>query len=1031
MIRNVLNKLGTIRIAFVASVGFPLFIASSAFAQNPAAPTAAEAERVIVTGSNIPTAEEVGPNPVLNLNRDMINMSGERNTEQLLKDQPIANSNSVPTQNNGTSQGGPAGTASVSLRGFDNSATLVLIDGRRIASYPGSGFIDLNTIPLPAVQSIEVLKDGASATYGADAVAGVINIKLYKDYRGAQLTLEYGNTLDKDAGLYNGDILFGVGDDKMSITGDIFFYHHNSMFNRDRGNSNKPPFLSSNATPWNLQLSSAVVIAAGVDPATLPHFADGTLRPIIFGTPPNGTNGLVPASDFIYFRARPRAPFSILSGFNFNAFSSSFPEQERWGGYVAFNEKICGDQLQIYGDFYYDDVKTHDELAPSATNNFQTKGQGTIAVPPNHPFALDAFGNPITPPNTPTAAEVGMPANAFNPFNPFQQIISGGTRARVFDFGNRLFDNENEAWMSTIGVKGDKLFNGSWGYDTAFRYSQILNISRTQDVNVIRFNQVMNANDAIFDPNSSVFIGTTVPYNPFGDPMHVPIAANAATLDYATLLARSLNQSKIASLDGNIYTTDLFDLPAGPVGFAFGGGWRRETLTLRPDDQNRLKQEAGVGQSFIVQAGRKDWDIYTEVLIPIFSPAMGIPGFHSLEITGADRVEVFRNNDTNAWVPKVGVRWQPFDDQLTIRSTWGEGFLEPSLFQLYSGPAFTLAPTSLPGGSSTPETTEEVDSNANLQPEDSRNWTAGVVYTPKWIQSFIPDSTLTVSVDLWDIERNGVVTVPSAQEVVQRFVSGTLLPGEEVIVDVPSQTITFLRTSYFNAGRENARGADFGLQLQVPTRFGTFTWLNQATYLDSFIFQSTNKTRAREVSGRTNSDPFEGAFFGQVTGGDGWVKWKGISRLVWSDWPIKNLELVWTLHYFDGFKEKRLPAAAATDGIASEHWVEQTFFQDAQLSYELIFTPPVETQPVAGYSKGGKEVIRSKDGKAVESTAAYSMPCWQTVLNNSKITVGVNDIWGEDPPKQFGIFHGNSTGYPGFQYDNLGRFVYVELKKKF
>ncbi len=186
------------------------------------------------------------------------------------------------------------------------------------------------------------------------------------------------------------------------------------------------------------------------------------------------------------------------------------------------------------------------------------------------------------------------------------------------------------------------------------------------------------------------------------------------------------------------------------------------------------------------------------------------------------------------------------------------------------------------------------------------------------------------------------------------------------------------------------------------------------------------------MSGRTNSDPFEGAFFGQVTGGDGWVKWKGTSRIDWSDWPWKGIGLTWTVHYFDGFHEKFDNAAnVAAFGDRQEHWVHGTWFQDAQLYYELIFTPPVEAAPVAGYSKGGKEVIRSKEGKAVESAAAYAMPCWQTIFNNTKITVGVNDIFGTDPPKQFGFENGNSTGIPSFQYDNLGRFVYVELKKKF
>src|SRR3954469_6506624 len=250
MIRNASKTLGLFRIALIA-VGLPL-ITASALGQvgtvpqqsaagstqpggQPAAgaPTtgAAEAERVIVTGSNIPTAEEVGPNPVLALNRDLINKSGERQAAELLRNLPIANANGIPISNNAT--GFTPGAASISLRGFTPEATLVLIDGRRVAPYPvGTGgvvsFQDLFTTPLPAIQSIEILKDGASTTYGADAVAGVVNLKFWKDFRGTQVTLNYGNTLDKDAAIYQGDLLFGMGDDKMNVTGDIFFYHHNS-----------------------------------------------------------------------------------------------------------------------------------------------------------------------------------------------------------------------------------------------------------------------------------------------------------------------------------------------------------------------------------------------------------------------------------------------------------------------------------------------------------------------------------------------------------------------------------------------------------------------------------------------------------------------------------------------------------------------------------------------------------------------------------------------------------------------------------
>src|SRR5437764_4312783 len=314
MTRNVLKTLGFIRLACVAAIGVPLIMTTSAFGQagttaaqsaagstqpggQPAAgaPTtgAAEAERVIVTGSNIPTAQEVGPNPVLAINRDLIEKSGERQAAELLRDLPVANANGVPVSNNAT--GFTPGAASVSLRGFTPEATLLLIDGRRVAPYPVGqagtlSFQDLFTIPLPAVQSIEILKDGASTTYGADAVAGVVNLKFWKDYRGTQVTLEYGNTLDKDAAIYQGDILFGVGDDKMSISDDIFFYHHNSTFNRDRGNSANPPFLSTNSSPENLALSSTVVQAAGVPATSLPVDPDTGLPPtVLFGHAPFGT----------------------------------------------------------------------------------------------------------------------------------------------------------------------------------------------------------------------------------------------------------------------------------------------------------------------------------------------------------------------------------------------------------------------------------------------------------------------------------------------------------------------------------------------------------------------------------------------------------------------------------------------------------------------------------------------------------------------------------------------------------------------
>lgn len=998
---------------------------STATQSNPTAAqttagAVAETERIIVTGSNIPTAEEVGPNPVLNINRDLINKSGQRTAEELIKDLPVANGGGVPISNNGT--GFTPGASAISLRGLGPQYTLVLIDGRRLAPYPiGTGgvvsFFDLRSIPEAAIESIEILKDGASTTYGADAVAGVVNVKLRHDYRGAEASVEYGNTLDKDSGEFRASLIFGVGDDKTTITGAANFYHRNSIFNRDRGFSLKPPFLSSNTTPYNLQLSSASVVAAGVDPATLPMDGDGNLLPVIFGTPPDGSNGLSPATNYIYSAGRPRSAGSVLPGFDFNLFSGALPDIENYGGFVNFEHKIFGDQMVLFGDIYYQNSSSHNELAPVATNDFETPGAVVIAIPPGTNL------NGVAPPDTPTFEETGLPADAFNPFNPFNQIISGGTRARFLEFGNRLIDSVTDNFMATLGLKGDKLFDGTWGYDGGFRYNNVKVTQTGQFISSSRLNQILNQNSPIFAPGGALAGGTA--FNPFGDALHgPPIGTNFADVAYATIHPKDVDTSEIATLDLNIYTTSLFKLPAGGVGFAFGGQFRREQLTQDIDELSLAGDIASASPGASTQAGRKDWALYAEANIPITSPTFNFPGFYSTELTAAVRYEEFENNNTNVTVPKFGLRWQPIDESLTIRATIGKGFLEPSLIELFGSPTSALAPvtdtlpTSLGGPPvpiGDPSRTEReqniVDtSNPSLQPEDSTSFTAGIVWTPKFING------LTLTIDLWDTEQTGQVILDNIPAILRREAQGALLPGE--IVQRDSQGfIQRIFVPFINSGRTTASGVDLGLQYVYQSHFGTFTWLTQVAYLDSFEFQGTPEARTAQLAGVAV------AGIADTTSVDGNLRWKGIQRL---DWHWNGFDLVGTARFLDGYHE------LLANG--HNHWVSQTWMFDGQASYDFTYVPAVENQPVAGYSKDAKDMSTGKDGKATEASEAqtsnYSMPMWQRVLNNTTITLGCNNIFGQDPPKAYGL-GGNSTKYPGFLYDPTGRFVYVQLTKKF
>src|SRR5205809_3736650 len=1006
-----LSKFAFLRMTLVACVG--IIIASNALAQNPPpppppptgagpAPPPTEVERVIVTGSNIPTAETVGPNPVDTYNRENITKSGEITTEQFLLSLPVVNANVVPISNNENGSNTAVGAATIALHGFDARATLILIDGRRVAPYPTGNnpglvnvmFVDLNSIPQAAIESIEILKDSASTTYGADAVAGVVNLKMRHNYDGAEARVEYGNTLDKDSGLFDSYGIFGVGKGDTNITGVLNYYHRNSIANRDRGFSAVPPFLSSNASPYNLELSSNVAGAAGGQ-----NLNPGGTE---FAGAPDFTNGLAPASKYLYnANARVRSASGQLPGFNFNQFSLSFPESERYGVWLSADHKVFGDQMVVYADGFYQNVKTNNELAAPATGSFQTLGQTTLAIPPQSPIAPGA-----EPPNTPTHAETGVPADAFNPFNPFQQIISGGTRARLAEFGNRLFDNETDAWLSTIGVKGDKLFDGTWGYDAGFRYSQLKNTVTGTQVSASRFNRILNQADPIFDSTSPQFIGTTVPFIPFGD-YRAPIPSNEATVEFARVHPKDEDTSKLWTLDATIYTTALFNLPAGGVGLAFGGQFRRESLKENPDMLNVEGDIVGNSPVPTAEGGRKTYAFYAETRIPIFSPTYEIPGFHSLEFVAGVRFEEFLNNDTNVLVPKVGMRWQPFDEQLTLRATWGEGFREPSLEELFGSPVSTLQVTHDPlkGGLLESETNTLISSNPNLQPEDSRSFSGGFVYSPKYAPG------LNLSVDFWDIERTGVVTAPLAQQVLD----GTA-PG--IVERDPGRFITRIIVANQNLGSQEARGFDYGLYYQRPTPWGTFISQTQVTYLDEFLFPqfifTEFGTSPGNLAGRT-TDP--GA------SNEGWYKWKGTSSL---EWQWKGFDLVTIVRFIDGLR-------VFTPNL-HPHWVHQTWTIDGQLSYDFTALLPVEAEPVPGYAKSPKDFVRGKDGapleKAVAQTSNYSRSVLDHLLRGTVITIGCNNIFGQDPPKAYGE-GGNGVGYPGFTYDATGRFVYGRLTKKF
>src|SRR5881409_1219656 len=256
MTKNALKTFRFVRLALMAGVGFPFILASNAFAQlpAPAAPAppppgapapAAEVERVVVTGSNIPTAEETGPNPVDTYRPADIEKLGIRNAQDL---QTFLPQEAGGTVNLNIGNGGD-GTVQLNLRGFLPKETLVLVDGKRVAygslnPVGFSGGVDINLIPFPMIDQIDILKDGASAVYGSDAIAGVVNFFLVHKFRGLEIGGSYGNTnlgASNDMGEWEAWLKAGTGDDKTDIVVIADFWERTGgVFSGDRD-------ISSNA----------------------------------------------------------------------------------------------------------------------------------------------------------------------------------------------------------------------------------------------------------------------------------------------------------------------------------------------------------------------------------------------------------------------------------------------------------------------------------------------------------------------------------------------------------------------------------------------------------------------------------------------------------------------------------------------------------------------------------------------------------------------------------------------------------------
>lgn len=1032
MIRNVLHTLGSFRSALAVAVGLPFLIAASAYAQEPTpAPASTEAttERVIVTGSYIPTAETESALPVTVYTAEVLRKQGANTPVEGLRQLPsfVGNASTENDSNGGNGQ------AFVNLRAIGQENTLTLINGRRAFEYS-----DVNAIPISALSRTEVLKDGAGAIYGSDAVAGVVNFILLngpgeKPYEGAELFALYGNTTETDAHVRQVFLRGGVTglDGKVSIAASGEYYSRANLFSRDReiattGDvSNNPTGmgwggLNNNSPTYGGRVSVASSRAVG---GVTRLFPDVTLTGERVLNNLGGV-GDMPTDYRRFDDPATGGPGTDPTRFNFRAFTPAIPAVEKAMYFVTGRYKIFGDGLQIYGDLMYSKTKQDNALAAA-------------------PFAV-----------------VGRNS----PYNPFGAFLNNVRYRSVQELGLRksFFDSDYHRYV--IGFNGDfnikdNAFISRFGYDTGFVYEffeqQRIDSGDAQftpldaEIGAGNFNPFVGVGGPVIgtaptyttDPVTglSVPTGLTAPYD------NVAAAQRASYLGHSEFYERDI----LYDIKVNMH---LFpNWYNGGIDFAAGYEHREVAQHSVPDPVQAAGDQLGFNQAPNTKTVQEADSFFTELNFPFVTSTMNVPFVRSLDMSIAWRYEKFNNRDqytklTSSFeninqdedfggAPRLTIRYQPIAD-LTLRAGWGQSYRSPSPSSQFDPVSQNFPVLFDPGQGVTLQPPEGVwqGGNLNLQPEKTDTYTAGLVYTPKWLPGF------TMTMDWYQIFTTDLILSPAdnAQVLLSTGVedpdgfgngSGTIDgpggPGDG-ITRFDNGSLQAVDADFGNAGKRLVQGLDVTAVYEIPTeRWGKFTISGGWNHFFTWKAQADPAAGYHNFLGDYNNGTFPLAP-GAIPFNKAFLR---------GEWEWRHFDFVSTVNYIGDFEddpnfilgndfvpgsEGTLPGdpPSANPSFIEHRRVTSYITLDMQLSYEFV-KPAVEPAPY---------VKESKDSKNVMQTAADTSSIWQRMLWGTRLTVGVNNAFDRQPPSVLGAFNDN---YDTSLYSIRNRYYYVSLSKKF
>ena len=938
----------------------------------PAGETATTLDTVTVTGSRIRRADVESQVPVHSLSREDIERTGLTSVGDVLQQITGAGSGFNRTRNASGNDGFPpdgggagAGSTTINLRHLGTKRVLVLVDGQRwvnesSASGVGSA-VDLNTIPLAIVERIEVLEDGASSLYGSDAIAGVVNIITRRNFEGAQLSLNYGQYEPGDGQTTGVDIAWGGSTDRANWFIGASYQDQRKVASIDRERSREPVFgtglaLGSSRVPGGRFRFTDPRNGALYDLTTDPTLSNPVFTPGLPGC--TGANAGLDRPDGF------RCWSGARDAFNYAPFNLLLTPNERAG---------------VFGQFRLD-------LAPGTSWYARALANRRTSLNQAAPEPIDLGPGA----GTDFTANIVIPAN--HPFNPFGIALDGRPggnvetiRRRPSEGGPRLFEQEVDTTYFGTGLEGTfDVGQRGWFWDVNLAHGR----NQAEQENRGSYN-ARNIAIALGDPAICAATPGCTPLDIFGFGTITP-----AMLEYISPLFRDRSENKLSLATANL-SGELFDLWAGPLSFATGYEYRKYEGSYDPDPQTVRGEYNGVPSA----PTRGEYDV-NEVYLELDVPLMADSGWgKKLDLNLAGRYSEY-STFGGEFVPRIGLRWQ-VADELVLRSTYAEGFRAPTIGELFAvgtrfdaqivdpclGAGFAANAANCAALGVAPGVTQfdpqigvETGGNPNLDPERSRSFSAGFVWSP----TFLEDTPIARRVDIegtfYRHTIEGAIQATDPQTQLNLCVQ-TLDPlyCSGITRNATTDQIESFANFLGNFDSIRTDGWDLDLFWVLPeTRLGDFSVTWQNTIVGRYEAFGADGSRQPLDVGRVVSDPVTRSI----------PRWTSNATL---EWKRNNWNVAWTARHISELTEDCADAAdfavCRNDPAPGQNRLGATTFHDVQVGYRVDW------------------------------------------MQGLQLLVGANNVFGKEPPIclscNLNSFEGSTYDLPG------GGFWYVRADLRF